>query len=76
MTRLQVEQGLKRNWLRIRAGKDAVEGFRDKMTMEGCIHTLFIICAALAALGCLWFVCLCRKVFSEFLALIKLVLEC
>lgn len=60
--RLMTEKERKRNKRIKRAVNYSAGNFRNKMTMDGCIVTLFILCAVLAAVGSLVFVCECRKI--------------
>lgn len=49
--RLNQEYYARKNFQRKRAGEWGMETLPDKMTMDGCISTLFIICAGVAGLA-------------------------
>lgn len=72
--RLMREHWARRNYRRQSVGNYTAPEFSDKMTMNGCIHTLFILCAALAGLGGVVFVVEWGKVpfnFCKFRAMHK-----
>lgn len=68
--RLMVEQRSREWYKRKFGGLVAPQTFSDKMTMDGCIVTLFILCASLAGTGSCICICECRKVLLGSVGLI------